>query len=288
VNRYGPTIDINPGQIDIYPLYVKDLNWDSIPSDGCLVYDGTGGGVVDYTSKMDDTEAHQKLVYAVMNGSTIAFSGGVLRRMEEYYGGTAIPTMLKEMFQAETWTNSERPGLATHNLTFDGAFDPRDLAGSVPTGYWTELESSSTANIIMGDFPYAGLYEAQFGTGKVIGFTRSSNPFKTLFTDPESATYGDEYSVRFFEYCSGNRGGFRLWDVGKTFVYKAEGSTYYDVYYALLVERYGFSRDVPLVVYGPNKPVIINMDTNEVISNNSIIHLEQDSSMLFKIKVKKN
>ncbi|MCK4444200.1 MAG: hypothetical protein KAW09_06635, partial [Thermoplasmata archaeon] len=115
----------------------------------------------------------------------------------------------------------------------------------------------------------------------------SMNPIKTSsFTDANSATYGDEYTARFLEYCTGNVGGFRVWDVGKTFVYKGRESTFQDTFYVLFVERYGISRDVPLVAYGPNDPIITDMDTNEVISNNSIVHLDAHSTRLFKIKVR--
>ncbi|MCK4443626.1 MAG: hypothetical protein KAW09_03720, partial [Thermoplasmata archaeon] len=281
-HRYGPKIDINPGQIDIYPIYVKDLKWDSVPTDGCLIYDGVGGGIIDYASRIDDTEAHEKIIQAVNNGATIAFSGSALMRVgREYYKGTNVPTMLNDMFQTERWTHTEKPGHSPHYLTFDGAFDPRHLNISDPGGYWIELKSNASAETIVGDFPYTGLYEAEFGKGNVIGFGKSMNPIKTsLYTDASSATYGDEHAVRFVEYCTGKVGGFRIWDVGKTFVYKANDSTYF----ALLSERYGISRHVPIMVYGTEQARIIDMDTNREIPNNSIIYLRANSTKLLMIK----
>lgn len=280
--RFRPTIEINRGQIDVYPIYVKDLKWDSLPTDGCLVYDGAGGGVVDYVSQIDDTYAHDKIIQAVNDGATIAFSGNALRRIGDYYNGTNIPAMMSDMFQTESWTHNGRDGHVSHFLTFNGTFDPRRLNGSIPHGYWLKLKSNSSANIITGEFPYAGLYEAEFGKGRVIGYTRSSDPFSTLFTDENSATYGDEYSIRFFEYCGGEKVDFRLWDVGKTHVYKADESTYY----AMFVERYGISRDVPIRVYGTEQVRIVDLDSNREIPNNSLIHLEANSTRLMMIKLK--
>jgi hypothetical protein len=255
--------------------------WDTVPTDGCLVYDAGGGGAVDGISKIDDTQSHEKIIEAVRDGATIAFSAHALRRIEGYYGGTDILNMLKDMTQTEGWTHREEPGYISHYLTFNGTFDPRNLNGSIPGGYWINLKSSASANVITGDFPVAGLYEAEFGKGKVIGYTRSSNPFSTLFTDSMSATYGDEYFARFFEYCGGKDSSPRLWDVGKTFVYRVDQSTYY----ALLVERYGISRDVPIIVYGTEHPRIVDMDTNEEIPNESTVHLEANSTKLFLIKL---
>ena len=279
--RYGPKIEINSGQIEMYPIYVKDLRWDSVPTDGCLVYDAGGGGIVDYVSQIDDTEAHEKIIQSVRDGATIAFSGNALRRTGVYYEETNIPNMLGDMFQTEGWTHDKRSGLSPHYLTFNGTFNPRYLNGSYVGGYWIGLRSEASANVIIGDFPYAGLYEAGFAEGRTIGYTTSSNPLKTFFTDAESATYGDEYSTRFFEYCAGKKDSFRLWDVGKTFVFKADESTYY----ALLVERYGISRDVPIVVYGTENARIVDMDTGEEIPNNSLTHLGAYSTKLLMVRV---
>jgi fibronectin type 3 domain-containing protein len=276
--RYGTKIDLNPGQIDIDTIYAKDLRWDPVPTDGCLIpWIGRSTG----PSQTNDTLAHEKIEQAVENGSGTALSGFDLRELEDYYEGADIPGIYKSMFQSEGWTHTSRPGFEPHYLTFNGTFDPGQLNDTVGTGHWFQLEASSTANIIVGEHPYAGLYEADYGAGRIIGYGSPYDPFKEYLTDEISATYGDEYFVRLVEKCAGKEGSFRLWDVGKTYVYKEDNNTYY----ALLVERYGFSRNVPLIVYGAEHFRIIDMDTGGEIPNNSSVYLEENSTRLFKIKL---
>lgn len=292
-HRYGPRIDLNPGQIDIRPIYIKDMRWDTVPSDGCLLY-GDSHNAASGISRIDDTEAHENLIEAVRDGATIAFSANALRAIESYYKGTAISAMMNDMLQTESWNGRDKPGYSSHYLTFDGTFEPRHLNVSSPNGRWIQLRSNATVEVITGEFPYPGLYEAGFGKGRVVGFGGSSSPDKVMFNDAnsfidaESATYGDEYSLRFFEYCANGERDLRLWDVGKTFVYKSSplSSAYYDTYYVLIVEKYGISRTVPLIVYGETNPIIVDMDSNKRVPNNSLIHLDADSTKLFEIKVR--
>ena len=275
--RYGTDNEKNPGQIDSHLIHVKDLKWDSVPTDGCLIPTGSH---VPGNGNIDDTQAVEKIRQAVNNGANIAFPAVFLRRVVTHYQniGTSIPDVYKNMFQAQGWTYTQSPNYLSHYLTFDGELDPRYLNGSTVGKHWINLKSNASVNVIAGESPYAGLYETNYGAGKVIGFSEEHNPRRTTyFTDAMSATYGDEYLTRFYEYCTDNVGSFRLWDVGKTYLYKADSTTYY----ALLVERHNIAREVPVIVYGVNYSRITDMDTGEVL--NTTVYLEANSSKLLRI-----
>jgi len=283
--RYGDSIDLNPGQIDIYPLYTKDLNWDSIPNGGCLV--PWESGLIS-ASNMNDIAAHNQIQQIISNGSSvgIALDGFTLRDIETYYTSGNAPSVYKSIFQAVDWTSTTNSNFVSDYLTFDGMLDPRKLNVSVgvDSNHWIQLQSNSTANIIVGSSPNSGLYT--IGSSKnIIGFAPGTDPFKPnsdpSFTDAKSATYGDEYLMRFVAQCLGKVGAFRVWDVGKTYVYQLNPTTYY----ALFTDRYGIARDVPVVVYGVNSATITDLDTGATISNNSNVHLNTNSSKIFRIVI---
>ena len=273
--RYGDYIDLNPGQIDMYPIYTKDLRWDSVPTDGCFV---SWSGHVPGESHIDDTQAHNKIKQAVNSGSGIALSVFRLGQLAKHYKNfSSIPEMYKNMFQTEGGRGITRENYTSHYLTFNGVFDPKYINGSTGGESSFKLKPGVSVDIIVGEFPYASLYKDDYGYGRVIGYSDDYDPFKTYFTDVISATYGEEYLMRFVEQCTGKRGTFRLWDVGKTYVYKLNDLTYY----ALLVERYGIPRRVPVIVYGVNYTRITDMDTGQVL--NTTVYLEANSSKLLRI-----
>jgi PGF-pre-PGF domain-containing protein len=285
--RYGDNIDLNPGQIDYDIIYTKDLKWDSVPTDGCLVpfANGIVGG-----PHTDDTVAHEKIRQAVNSGSGIAFPAAFWRTFESYYTGTSIPQMYKDMFKISGWLYPEwlqqgtREKYISDYLTFDGLLNPVKLNSTETLhwgAYWLGLQSGTSPNVIIGEYPSSALHSISYGSGKAMGVTPVVGSFSDYYTDAKSATYGDEYLVRFVEECAGKKGSFRLWDVGKTYLYKLSATTYY----ALLVERYGISRDVPIIVYGASDFSITDMDTNGIIQNGSTIHLNAESSKLLKISL---
>jgi len=281
-SRHGVSIDVNMGQVDLHPLYVKDLVWDPVPADGFIL--NRLERYPDAVSKTNDTISYDKIEEAVESGITFVARSDLLENVEEFYAQDEIQSKLKEMLGVTGTTNMKSPNYKNHYLTFDGALDPRDISGSTGNQNGKEnlvLREDANATILVGDDDCASLYERTYGMGKVIGFAGGVDPLKTYFTDEGSANFGDEYLTRFFAHSAGSLESFRLWDVGKTYLYRVNAATYY----ALLVERYGIPRDVPVVTFGSPDSTIIDVDTNEIIANGSTIHLDSNSTRLLNFAI---